>query len=115
MINSREQSVCFYLFMYSLFNDTFSVTHYMVWNERTIGEWWTVKDIEESGHGLILKHYPRIYLEVLRKITKNCHDSRYPKPDLNRVPPEYIAAVLTTQLRSSFQIFWEADTCSTDK
>jgi hypothetical protein len=32
------------------------------------GEWWIGKDLEESGHGIILMYYPGIRLERLRKI-----------------------------------------------
>jgi hypothetical protein len=36
-----------------------------------IGEWWIEKNVEESGHGLILRYFSGICLEVLRKTTEN--------------------------------------------
>jgi hypothetical protein len=35
-----------------------------------MGEWWIGKDMEGSGRGLILRYYPCICLEGLRKATK---------------------------------------------
>jgi hypothetical protein len=51
-------------------------------------------------HCIILRYYPGIRMEVLRKTTKSLNrDSR--APDLKPVPPEYKAGVLTTQPRRS--------------
>jgi hypothetical protein len=48
------------------------------------------------------RHYPGIFLEGLRKSTKNLSwDSRSPGRDLNPGPPEYKAGVLTTRKRRS--------------
>jgi hypothetical protein len=41
------------LFICSLFNDAFSVTHCVASNERMTSELWIGKDLEESGRGLI--------------------------------------------------------------
>jgi hypothetical protein len=50
--------------------------------------------MEGSNRGLLLKYYPGIRLEGLRKTTKNLsQDSRYPGGDFNPGPPE--AGVLT--------------------
>jgi hypothetical protein len=43
---------------------------YIVSNEGMISEWWIGKDVEGSGRGLILREYPRISLEGLRKLQK---------------------------------------------
>jgi len=37
----------------SLFNKTVSDSDYTVLNGSIISKWWTGKDTEESGHGLI--------------------------------------------------------------
>jgi hypothetical protein len=39
----------------------FSNVHYKASNERVIGKWWTGKNFEGNGHGLI-RHYPCICL-----------------------------------------------------
>jgi hypothetical protein len=55
------------------------------------------KDVEESGRGLILTYYPSIFVDGLRKTTKNLsQDSRYPDRDLNPGSPECEAEVSTT-------------------
>jgi hypothetical protein len=60
------------------------------------------KDLEESGSGLILRYYPDIHLERLRKTTNNLsQDIRSPDPDLNPGLPQYEATVLTTRPRVS--------------
>jgi hypothetical protein len=38
---------------------------------KGISEWWLGKDSEGSGNGLILRYYPSICLEGLRKTMKN--------------------------------------------
>jgi hypothetical protein len=49
-----------------------------------------------------LRYYNGIFLEGLRKTTKNLsRDSRSPGRDLNPRPPEYESGVLTTRLRRS--------------
>jgi hypothetical protein len=59
-------------------------------NESVISELWIGKDSEESYSGLILRHYPSIRLEGLRKITRNLsQDSRSPGQDLKPRPPVY--------------------------
>jgi hypothetical protein len=51
---------------------------------------------------LNLSYYPSIFLEGLRKTTKNfSQDTRSPGRDLNPGPPEFEAGVLTTQARRS--------------
>jgi hypothetical protein len=55
-----------------------------------------------SGRGLILRYYPGIRMEGLRKTTKNLtQDSRSARRDLSAVPPEYEAGWLTTRPRRS--------------
>jgi hypothetical protein len=45
-----------------------------------------------------LGHYPNLFLEGLRKITKNLsNNGRSPDRDLNRGHPKYEAGVLITQ------------------
>jgi hypothetical protein len=43
---------------------------YVASNKRVIREWWIWKDLEGRGRGLILRYYPGIHLEGLRKTTK---------------------------------------------
>jgi hypothetical protein len=51
-----------------------------------------------------LEYYPGIYLEGLRKTTKNLsHDNRSPDRDLNLKSREYRAGVLTNRSRRSVQ------------
>jgi hypothetical protein len=58
------------------------------------------KGFVSTGHGLILRKYPGIRLEGLRKTTKNLIlDSRSPGRDLNPGPSEYEVGMLTTRLR----------------
>jgi hypothetical protein len=61
-----------------------------------------LEDFEGSGRGLISRHYPRIYLEGLKKTTKSLsQDTRSPSRNLNPGPPEYEAGVLTTRPQGS--------------
>jgi hypothetical protein len=47
---------------------------------------------------LFLRYYPSIHLEVLRKTKKtSVRVAGHRGQDLNQVPPEYRAGVLTTQ------------------
>jgi hypothetical protein len=63
-----------------------------VTSERRIG-----KEVEESGHGLILRYCPGIFLEGTTKITINLsEDNRSSGRDLNPGPPEYEAVLLAT-------------------
>jgi hypothetical protein len=69
---------------------------------KVIREWWTGKDLEECGRGLILRYCLGICLEGLRKATKNLSkDTLSPGRDLNPELPEYEAGVLTTRQRRS--------------
>jgi hypothetical protein len=55
------------------------------------------KDVEGSGRDLLLRYCPSIFLEELRKATKNLsQDSRSAGRDLNPGPPEYEARLSTT-------------------
>jgi hypothetical protein len=48
----------------------------------------------------MLRYYPRIHLEGLRKITKKLiHDSQSLGQDMNPGPPKYYAGVLIIQLQ----------------
>jgi hypothetical protein len=52
--------------------------------------------VERSGRGLILRYYPRIFPEGVRKAMKNLsQDSRSAGKDFNPGPTEYEAGVLT--------------------
>jgi hypothetical protein len=97
-------SPCIY-FIYTLLNDAFSVTQMLYcigWNEMMMGEWWIWKDIQGSGRGLILRFYPSICLEGMRKTTKNLsQDIRSPGWYFNPGLPEYEAGVLTNWSRRS--------------
>jgi hypothetical protein len=53
------------------------------------------KEFGRMRSGIILRNYPGIYLEGLRKPTKICQDSRSPGRDLNPGTPEYEAEMLT--------------------
>jgi hypothetical protein len=69
-----------------------------------VHEWWIGKDLEGSFRGIILRYYPGIGLEELRKTTKNLNqDSRFPGRDLKPGPTEYEAGVLTTRPRLSIE------------
>jgi hypothetical protein len=61
--------------------------------------------VEGSGRGLIVRYYPGNRLEGLWKTDENIQDSLSPGRDLNPVPPEYEAGVLTTQARRSVENF----------
>jgi hypothetical protein len=55
---------------------------------------------KRSCRGLILRYYPDIRLERLRKAKKNLRqDSRTPGRDMNRALPEYEVGVLTIHPR----------------
>jgi hypothetical protein len=45
-------------------------------------------DLEGSGHGLILRYYPKICPEGQQKTMKNCQDKWFLGRDLNPGPPE---------------------------
>jgi hypothetical protein len=72
----------------SLFNDVFSVTRLYRVDDSVIIEWrWIVKDLVGSSHDLILRYYPGIRLEWLRKATKKLNqDGRSPGP---RIEPGF--------------------------
>jgi hypothetical protein len=56
--------------------------------------------LEGSGRGLILRYYPGIRLDGLRKTTTKFNQgSRSPSRKLNLGPPEYEAGVLATRPR----------------
>jgi hypothetical protein len=56
-----------YVFICGLFYDACSVTETIAWN----GSVMIGKDLERSSCGLILRYYPDICPEGLRKTTKN--------------------------------------------
>jgi hypothetical protein len=65
------------------------------------------KDLVGSDRGLILRYYPGIRLEGLRKTTKNSiktagRRGRESSPEL----PGYEAGVLTTRPRLSVDLLW---------
>jgi hypothetical protein len=54
--------------------------------------------MEESCCGLILRHFPSIFLAGLTETTKNVSEDSWPLDrDLNLGPPKYKAKVLATQ------------------
>jgi hypothetical protein len=58
--------------------------------------------MEGSDNGRILRYYPEICLEGLRKTMKKLSQYHLPPGrDLNQGPPEYEAGELTTQLQRS--------------
>jgi hypothetical protein len=60
-------------------------------------EWRIGKNVEGSGRGPVLRYYPGICLEGLRKTTKNLsQNNQFPGRDFNPGPPEYEIRVLTT-------------------
>jgi hypothetical protein len=84
----------------TLFYDAFSVTRLFSADGRMISEWWwIVKDLAGSGCGLVLRHYPGIRVEGLRKSTKK-NSLMVPgrrDRDFNPWYPKYEAGVLTTR------------------
>jgi hypothetical protein len=83
----------------------FSYQDYKASNKMVVSEWRIGKDLKGRGSGLILRYYPGIRLEGLRKTTKNLSkDSRSPGRDLNLGPPEYEAGVSITQQRRSILV-----------
>jgi hypothetical protein len=62
--------------------------------------------MEGNSRGVILRHFPSIYLEGLRKTTKTSVRiaGRSLCRDLNPGPPKYEAGVLTTRQRCSVLI-----------
>jgi hypothetical protein len=57
------------------------------------------KGFGKSSRGLILRYYPGIRLEGLRKTTESLSlDNRSLHQELNPGPPKYEAGVLTTRL-----------------
>jgi hypothetical protein len=68
---SHSWTYC-WLVVYLTIHNAFSVTRLCSVHDRVISEWWWIgKDMVGSGCGLTLRHYPGIFLEVLRKTTKN--------------------------------------------
>jgi hypothetical protein len=70
-----------------------------------LGEWWIVKDVEGSGRGLILMHYPGICLEGQSTTTTILNEDNQSRQDLNPELPEYDAGVLATRPRRL--VFWD--------
>jgi hypothetical protein len=72
------QFVQFFVFVASLFYDTFSVTRQYSVDGRLISDWrWITKVLVGSSRGLILRYLPGIRLQRLRKTTKDLNqDSR---------------------------------------
>jgi hypothetical protein len=63
-----------------------------------------------SGRGLILRYYPGISLQGLKKTTNYLdQDSRSPGPGLNPKPSEYEAVVLNTLPRRSVLSLYPED------
>jgi hypothetical protein len=75
-------SSSYFIVAVSLFFDAFSVTRLYSVNDRVISKLRSNgKDLAGSGRGLILRYYPGICLEGLRRTTKDLNqDSRSPGP-----------------------------------
>jgi hypothetical protein len=59
---------------------------------------WPEKNLQGSGRGLILRYYPGIRMEGMRKTSKLLgQGSRSPGRELNVGPPEYEAGVLISR------------------
>jgi hypothetical protein len=84
-----------FLFIYSLFNDAFSISDNIASNERMI-VFWIGKDVEGSGNGLIQDTILAFACRDWGKHENLSQDSRSLGRDLNPGPPEYEAGVLTT-------------------
>jgi hypothetical protein len=75
----------------SLFYDALSVTRLYSVNDRAISKWWLlVKYLVRSGHSLILRYYPGIRLEGLRKTWKTSiriagHRGQYLNPRTSQI------------------------------
>jgi hypothetical protein len=69
----------------------------------TTNWWWIGNELVGTGSGVILRKYPGISLEVLRKITIILsQDRRFPGPKKsNPGPPEYKVVMLTARIRRS--------------
>jgi hypothetical protein len=88
----------------------FSVTRLHSVDDRVSDWWWIGKDLVGTGRDLILRYYPGIHLEGLKKSKKNLNqDSRSPGGrEENPGPPEYEVGVLTTRPRRSVETTWES-------
>jgi hypothetical protein len=96
-ISSKTERV--YLVVSSLFNNDLSVIwDYIVSNEGVRSKLWVGKVLEGSSHGPILRYYPGICLEELKKTMKKPQYSQSLGLDLNPGPPEYEAGVLMAWL-----------------
>jgi hypothetical protein len=71
----------------SLFYDALPITRLYSVDDRVTSEWWLIgKDLVGNSRGLILRYYPGISLERLRKATKYLNqDSRSPGPRFESV------------------------------
>jgi hypothetical protein len=97
MLTFGKMCINFYLFVVYLKMFFFSNYDYTPPNDRVISEWWIGKDLEGSGHDLILRYYPGICLEGLRKTMKTLRqDSQSLSQDLNLGFPDHKAGVVTT-------------------
>jgi hypothetical protein len=87
---------------------SFSVTGKYNIDDGVISEWWWIeKDLVGSRRGLILRYYPNIRLEGLRKTTKiSLTIAGRQGQDFNPGSPEREAGVLTTLPRRSVVIFY---------
>jgi hypothetical protein len=84
----------------------FSDSDYIGPNEGVIAESRNGKDVVGSGRGLIIRYYPGVCLEGLKKTTKSLsQDSRSLGRDLKPGPPEYEAQMLNTRPRSSVLLY----------
>jgi hypothetical protein len=85
--------VCFVVYLTTLFSDS----KLLASDEGVISELWIVKDVEGSSRGLILRYYPEIYLQGLKKTTKTLsQDSRYTGRGYRSLPPEYEVGMPTS-------------------
>jgi hypothetical protein len=67
-------------------------------NTQYNGVEWIGEDVEESSRGLIVRYYPDIRLQRLRKVTINLRqDSQCPASDPNRASPGYKSKPLSLE------------------
>jgi hypothetical protein len=74
----------FYMFVFNVALSIETLTS----DNKMIDDWWIEKDLEGSGCG-IMRYYPGIFLEGLRKTTKRQQDSQWCGWCLNWAPPKY--------------------------
>jgi hypothetical protein len=96
-----------FVFVCSLFNFVFQWLRLCSVEWRCNSEWLIGKDLEGSGCILVLRFYPCICLEGLRKNTENLSQVASPQAEIWTRTPEYEAGVFTTLPRRSVGGLWK--------